>query len=113
MKHLILLFLLLPTLAFGQTNVQRYQSDSAFTYNNDSNYVSITPITFQRGDTSKTSSIVITGVTDYGNTAVVNFNIGNYALSLSINGNDYTGYVLYDWKYLFWRIADYYSLEIL
>lgn len=113
MKQIILLFLLLPTLAFAQTNVQRYQSDSVFTYSNDSNYVSITPVTFQRGDISKASSIVITGVTDYGTAAVVNFNIGNYALSLSINGNDYQGYVLYDWKYLFWRIADYYSLEIL
>jgi hypothetical protein len=113
MRKLLLLLLLLPSVLFGQTNVQRYQADSVFTYNNDSNYVSITPVTFQRGDTSKANTIVITQVTDYGTTAAVNFTIGNYPLSLSISGSDYQGYVLYDWKYLFWRIADYYSLEIL
>ena len=111
MKKLLFL-LMLPFAAIGQTKVQEYQHDSLFTYNMDSNYVDIVEVQFQRGDTFTCNTITITAVNDYGRTGVVWFNIGSYSLSLPITGEDYQGYVLYDWKYLFWRIADVYSLNI-
>jgi hypothetical protein len=107
----ILFLLMLPFAAMAQNKVQEYQHDSTFTYNVDSNYVDITPVQFQRGDNTPTDRITILSVIDYGTTAVVEFKLGDYSLTLSVH-EDYNGYVLYDWKYLFWRIADVYSLNI-
>jgi hypothetical protein len=110
----ILFLLMLPFAAMAQSKVQDYQHDSVFTYNVDSNYVDITPVQFQRGDTFTTDRITILSLTDNGINVSVEVKLGDRLLEpFWINpGDDYKGYVLYRKKYIFWRIADVYSLNI-
>lgn len=128
MKYtLLILSLFLASFSHAQSTMARYTSDSTFTVKTDSNghlYVNITPVTFNRGDTFKVSTIYIQVFNDYGLQPVTGgttysgamfFTIGSYNLSMSVNNitsNDYDCYRLYGWKFLFWDIADAYLLNI-
>ena len=114
------------------TDSAAYVADSAFTYYNDGMYANITPVTVSIGDAGTCTIVRITEMKDYGTqpynggwaqSGAVFFTIEDtagtikHALSLSINNisdkQTYNAWKAYGFKFLAWKIADEYSLNLL
>ncbi len=113
------------------TDSTAYVADSAFTYYEDGMYCTITPVAVRIGDTALCSVIRITEMKDYGTqpydtgytqSGAVFFTLESasgatkYPMSMSINNisskQTYTAWKAYGFKFLAWKIADTYSLNI-
>ena len=113
------------------TDSTAYVADSAFNYYEDGMYCTITPVAVRIGDTALCSVIRITEMKDYGTqpydtgytqSGAVFFTLESasgatkYPLSLSINNisdkQTYNAWKAYGFKFLAWKIADVYSLNL-
>jgi len=140
MKYIILILLSLSAHAYGAnttaptptTDSAAYVADSAFSYYDDGMYSTITPVSVSIGDTAMCSIIRITEMKDYGTqpygsgwtqSGAVFFTIESasgatkHALSISINNitdkQTYAAWKAYGFKFLAWKIADTYNLNLL
>jgi hypothetical protein len=114
------------------TDSAAYVADSVFTYYDDGMYSTITPVSVSIGDTALCSIIRITEMKDYGTqpygsgwtqSGAVFFTIESasgatkHALSISINNitdkQTYAAWKAYGFKFLAWKIADTYNLNLL
>ena len=113
------------------TDSAAYVADSAFTYYEDGMYCTISPVAVRIGDTALCTVLRITEMKDYGTqpynggytqSGAVFFTLETasgsvkYHLSLSINNisdkQTYDAWKTYGFKFLAWKIADTYSLNI-
>lgn len=113
-KALLSLLLCLPIICLGQDKTREYVNDSFFTINfknNNVQYVEIMPYGVY-GDTVMS----LYEFNLYGETAAVFFDFSDGRnVSMSINNfttNDLNLFYKFGFKYLFWRIADYYNITI-
>lgn len=135
MKQLLLIALLSiwgHAYASVTTDSMAYVADSSFTYYEDGMYSAITPIMVSIGDTALCTTIRITEMKDYGTqpyglgwtqSGAVFFTIETasgatkHSLSMSINNisdkQTYDAWKAYGFKFLAWKIADTYNLNLL
>jgi hypothetical protein len=135
MKQLLLIALLSISghaYASNKTDSAAYVADSVFTYYDDGMYSAITPIRVSIGDTALCTTIRITEMKDYGTqpygsgwtqSGAVFFTIESasgatkHSLSMSINNisdkQTYDAWKAYGFKFLAWKIADTYNLNLL
>lgn len=114
------------------TDSAAYVADSVFTYYEDGMYADITPVTVAIVDTIQCTIVRITEMKDYGTqpynggwtqSGAVFFTIQDstgaikHSLSMSINNisdkQTYNAWKAYGFKFLAWKIADEYSLNLL
>jgi hypothetical protein len=113
------------------TDSAAYVADSVFTYYDDGMYSAITPVTVSIGDATECTIVRITEMKDYGTqpynggwtqSGAVFFTIEDstgavkHSLSISINNisdkQTYAAWKAYGFKFLAWKIADVYSLNL-
>lgn len=135
MKQLLLIALLSiwgHAYASVTTDSTAYVADSVFAYTEDGMFSNITPVSVSIGDTALCSVIRITEMKDYGTqpygsgytqSGAVFFTIESasgatkHSLSMSINNisdkQTYAAWKAYGFKFLAWKIADTYGLNLL